>query len=138
MVRLRFGTHYRARDAKDGIDYQVSFDGGKSWKTVDRAAGPTAGDCKYVTFGDVPAGARTALVRFAATSRNATGIFNFRIDADYTEPRGGFRPVRVNYVWTENGRVKKDVHVARKPVETYTIHCDTDPVMKSITLDLAD
>jgi hypothetical protein len=138
MVRLRFGTHYRARDAKDGIDYQASFDGGKSWKTVDRAAGPTAGDCKYVTFGDVPAGTRTALVRFAATSRNATGIFNFRIDADYTEPRGGFRPVRVNYVWEENGRVKKDVHVARKPIETYTIHCDTKPVMKSITLDLAE
>jgi hypothetical protein len=138
MVRLRLGTHYRARDAKDGIDYQVSFDGGKSWMTVERAAGPTAGDCKYVTFADVPAGTRTAQVRFAATNRNATGIFNFRIDADYQEPRGGFRPVRVNYVWEENGTRKEDVHIARKPAETYTIRCAAKPVMKSITLDLAD
>jgi hypothetical protein len=118
MVRLRFGAHYRARDAKDGIDYQVSFDGGRSWKTVDRAAGPTPGDCKYVTFADVPAVTRKALVRFAATSRNATGLFNFRIDADYREPRGGFRPVRVTYAWEENGAAKQHVHVARAANET--------------------
>jgi hypothetical protein len=138
MVRLRFGTHYRARDAKDGIDYQVSFDGGKTWKPVDRAAGPTAGDCKYVTFSDIPAGTREALVRFAATSRNATGIFNFRIDADYQEPQGGFRPVRVTYRWQENGAAKEHVHVARRPAETYTIRCDSKPVMKSITMELAE
>src|SRR5207249_3719013 len=75
MVRLRFGAHYRARDARDGLDYQVSFDGGKTWATAGRAAGPTAGDCKYVTFDAVPAGARAALVRYAGTSRSATGIF---------------------------------------------------------------
>jgi hypothetical protein len=138
MVRLRFGAHYRARDAKDGIDYQVSFDGGKTWKTVDRAAGPTAGDCKYVSFSDVPASRREALVRFAATSRNATGIFNFRIDADYQEPQGGFRPVRVTYRWQENGAAKDDVHVARRPAETYTIRCESKPVMKSITMELAE
>src|SRR5262245_32426795 len=138
MVGLRLGAHYRARDARDGIDYQVSFDGGKSWKTVDRAAGPTPGDCKYVTFTNVPKGAREALVRFAATSRNATGIFNFRIDADYAEPRGGFRPVRVKYAWEEGGTAKEHVHVARKPSETYTIQCAGKPVMKSITLELAD
>jgi hypothetical protein len=138
LVRLRFGTHYRARDGKDGIDYQVSFDGDKTWKTVDRAAGPTAGDCKYVTFADVPAGSRKALVRFAATSRNATGIFNFRIDADYREPRGGFRPVRVTYAWEENGTAKEHVHVARAANETYPIRCAAKPVMKSIGLELAE
>jgi hypothetical protein len=138
MVGLRFGAHYRARDARDGIDYQVSFDSGKSWKTVDRAAGPTAGDCKYVTFDQVPTGTREALVRFAATSRNATGIFNFRIDADYAEPLGGFRPVRVKYGWEEGGTAKEHVHVARKPAETYSIRCDGKPVMKSIVLELAD
>jgi hypothetical protein len=136
LVRLRFGTHYRARDARDGIDYQVSFDGGHSWKTVDRAAGPTAGDCKYVAFADVPPGTRTALVRFAATSRNATGIFNFRIDADYREPRGGFRPVRVTYAWEEDGAAQRHVHVARAANETYPIRCAARPVMKSIALEL--
>jgi hypothetical protein len=138
MLRLRFGTHYRARDARDGIDYQVSFDGGKTWTTVDRAAGPTAGDCRYVTFADVPPNTRRALVRFAMTSRNATGVFNFRIDADYKEPNGGFRPVRVTYRWEENGQAKEHVHVARKANEAYTIRCAAKPVMKSIGLELAE
>jgi hypothetical protein len=138
LVRLRFGAQYRARDAKDAIDYQVSFDNGRTWKTVDRAAGPTAGDCKYVVFNEVPAGTRAALVRYAGTNRNATGIMNFRIDADYREPHGGFRPVKVTYSWDEDGQSKQDVRVARQPRETYTINCAVKPVMKSIVLELAE
>jgi hypothetical protein len=138
MVRLRFGAHYRARDAKDGIDYLVSFDGGKSWKAAGRAAGPTPGNCHYLTFSEVPAGTKEALVKYAGTSRNATGILNFRIDADFKEPQGGFRPVKVIYAWEENGKAMQDVHVARKPEETYTISCAVRPVMKSITLELAE
>jgi hypothetical protein len=138
LVRLRFGAHYRARDARDGLDYQVSFDQGNTWTTVDRAAGPTPGDCKYVVFGEVPAGTREALVRYAGTSRNATGILNFRIDADYREPFGGFRPVQVKYTWEEKGQAKQDIHVARKPHDTYTITCSNKPVMKSLVLELAE
>lgn len=138
MVRLRFGAHYRARDARDGLDYQVSFDEGKTWKTVDRAAGPTAGNCHYTVFPEVPPGTRAARVRFAGTSRNATGILNFRIDADYKEPSGGFRPVKVTYVWEEGGQAKEQVHVAKKPQETWTISCAAKPVMKSIALELSE
>ncbi len=138
LVRLRFGAHYRARDARDGLDYQVSFDGGTTWRTVGRASGPTAGDCKYVVVGDVPAGTRRALVRYAGTSRNATGIFDFRIDVDYREPAGGFRPVKVTYTWEEDGRPRQDVHVARTPRETYMITCAGKPAMKAIALELAE
>jgi hypothetical protein len=138
LVRLRFGCHYRARGAADGIDYQVSFDAGKSWKTVDRAPGGENGSCKYTVATEVPSGTREALVRYAATSRNATGVIGFRIDADYKEPFGGFRPVRVLYQWEENGRAKEDVHVARTPEEVWTITCAAKPVMKSITLELAE
>ena len=138
MVRLRFGAHYRARDARDGLDYLLSFDGGKNWKKVARAAGPTVGDCKYVTCADVPPRTRTALVRFAGTSRNATGLLNFRIDADYREPHGGFRPVKVTYTWEENGKEKRHVRVARKPHETYTITCAAKPLMRSVALELAE
>jgi hypothetical protein len=116
----------------------VSFDAGKTWKTAGRAAGPTPGDCKYVVFTDVPAGAKEVLVRYAGTSRNATGLLNFRIDADYREPFGGFRPVRVTYTWEEDGQPKKDVHVARQPQESYKIRCAARPVMKSIVLELAE
>jgi hypothetical protein len=138
LVRLRFGCHYRARDAKDGWDLQVSFDGGKTFQNVDRAAGPTAGSCKYVTFADVPAGTRKALVRFAGTQRNTTCLFDYRIDADYKEPRGGVRPVKVTYLWEENGQPKQDVHVTKEAEESYTINCAEKPVMKSIILERAE
>jgi hypothetical protein len=127
----------RVRDARDGIDYQESFDAGKTWRTVDRASGATAGDCRYTAVNEVPAGVRAALVRYAGTSRNATGLFNFRIDADYREPHGGFRPVRVTYAWDEAGQPREHVHVAHTPTESYTIACRRPPLMKSIVLELA-
>jgi hypothetical protein len=138
MVRLRFGAFYRARDARDGIDYRVSFDDGQTWRTVDRAAGPTAGDCKYITFAEIPPRTRHALVRYAGTSHSATGIFSFRIDADYVDPSGGFRPVKVTYTWEEDGQPREHTHIAHQPQETYTIACETKPVMKSISLELAE
>jgi len=137
MLRLRFGTHYRARDERDGWDYQVSFDDGKTWLPAGRAAGPTPGSGEYVTFADVPQGTRKALVRFQGAQRNTTGIFDFRIDADYAEPNGGFRPVKVTYVWEEGGAEKRDVHVASQPEETYKITCGQQPVMKSLIVELA-
>jgi hypothetical protein len=45
--------------------------------------------------------------------------------------------VKVTYVWDENGAEKKDVHVAQKPEETYTINCAAKPTMKSIVMELA-
>ncbi|MCK4298078.1 MAG: hypothetical protein KAX80_01020 [Planctomycetes bacterium] len=138
MVRLRLGTHYRARDARDGWDYLVSFDDGKTWEKVGRAAGPFPGNGEYVTFEDVPEGTRKALVRFQGTQRNTTLIMDLRIDADYLEPAGGFRPVRVTYVWEEGGVEKQHEHMATKPQETYTITCGDAPVMRTFTVELAE
>jgi hypothetical protein len=137
MTRIRFGAHYRARDARDVWEMQVSFNNGDTWKTVDKMAGPFRGNCKYVTFSEIPAGTKAALVRFSGTQGNTCCIFDFRIDADYKEPAGGFRPVQITYLWTENGAEKKDVHVAQKPDEKYQIKCDATPVMKSLIVELA-
>jgi len=137
MVRLRFGCHYRARDAADGWDMQISFDDGKTFKTIDRAGGPSKGNCKYLSVSDIPAGTRKALVRFSGQQRNTACIFDFRIDADYKEPAGGFAPVKITYVWEENGQEKKDEHVASKAEDTYTIECAGKPTMKSLIVELA-
>ena len=138
VVRLRFGCHYRARDERDGWDMSVSFDEGKTFTKAGRCEGPTPGSCKYVVFEDIPAGARSALVRWSGTQRNTTCLFNLRIDADYREPHGRFAPVKITYTWVENGQVKRDVHIARTPNEVYTIECKSRPVMKSIILELAE
>ena len=139
MTRLTISTHYRARDTRGGWDVAVSFDGGKTFKKVSRCAGPTVFAGDYVEVKDVPAGTRSAVVRWAGTTGwNATAIFNHRIDADYRLPHGGFRPVRITYVWEEGGTQKRDEHVARAAAETYAIHCDAKPLMRSMELQLAE
>ena len=138
ITRLRLGGQYRVRDARDRWDVQVSFDGGKTFKTVSTQSGPYAGICQYVTVADVPKETRVAQVRWVGTQRNTTCLFLLRIDADYRQPYGGFEPVKVTYVWDEGGVEKRDVHVARSPQEAYKITCAGKPLMKSIVLELAD
>ncbi len=137
MTRLRFGCNYRARDARDGWDMQVSFDGGKTYTTVDHAAGSTGnGSSKYVVVDKIPPQTREALVRFVGTQRNTTMISIVRIDADYKPANAGFLPVQVTYRWTENGHEKSNVHLAKTADETYTITCAEKPVLAAITLEV--
>ena len=138
MTRLRMNYHWRARDAKDGYEVQVSFDDGKTFKTVETLAGPFAGNTKYFTVGDVPAGTKQALVRLVAAQRNTTCLFDMRIDADYKEPTGGFRPLKITYVWDEGGTEKKDEHVVKTAAESYTIQCGAKTTPKSVVLELAN
>ncbi len=135
MTRLRFGGHYRARDKADRWDVSVSCDGGKSFRDVEPYLGPTQGKCQYATVSEIPPGTRAALVRWSGHQRNTTCLFFVRIDADYRQSQGGFRPVKVTYVWQEGGAEKKDVHVSRRPDETYHIPCASKPEMKSIALE---
>jgi hypothetical protein len=134
MTRLRFGCHYRARDVADGWDFKVSYDNGVTFTKVGRAAGPTPGSSAYVST-NAPAGKRDALVRFEAQQVNTACIFDFRIDADYAEPSGGFSPVKITYLWDESGAAKQDVHVAQSASEQYTINCPGKPTLKSIVLE---
>jgi hypothetical protein len=138
MTRLRFGGHYRARGKEDGWGLQVSFDDGKTFKTVDRMAGPVAGHTQWVTFSDIPAGTKSAKVRYAGHQKGTTCLFSFRIDADYKEPTGGLRPVKVTYNWEEGGKPQQKVLTGKSAAETFSIDCAEKPTMKSIVLELAD
>lgn len=140
ITRLRFGSHFRCRDKNgDSLEYQVSFDGGKTFKTLEHLTGPCYGpaqkDVKYITYNEVPAGTREALVRFAGEHRTVVMLFNLRIDADYMEPAGGVAPVKVSYLWEENGQAKQDVRVVKQDKEAWTIKCEAKPLMKSIVLE---
>jgi len=139
MTRLRLGAHWRARDRREGWGMLVSFDNGRTFKKAGSMPGPMVASCTYVTLEEVPPGNRKALVRFKSTrQRNTLCIFDFRIDADYKEPFGGFRPVKITYIWTEGGAQKRHVHVAKKPNETYRITCGKTPLMKTLIVELAD
>ena len=137
ITRVRMNLGYRARDARDSYEALVSFDGGKTYKKVGTMSGPTTGTTKYLTFSDVPAGAREAKIRLEGREVNATCLFALRFDVDYKEPNGGFRPVKITYVWDEGGKEMRHVHVATQPQETYTITCGPRTLVKSFTVELA-
>jgi hypothetical protein len=138
LVRLRTSAHYRARDAKEGWDVQVSFDEGKTFKTIDRYAGPVAGYCKSTVFSEIPAGTRKALIRYAGNQVSTTLLFACRIDADYKEPNGGFAPVKATLSWEEKGQARQHVQVAKATEDNFAIDCAEKPVMKALVLELAE
>jgi hypothetical protein len=137
LKRIRIGASYRARDKKDSYTVEVSFDKGKTWKPVGMLAGPGRTLCANLQFDKVPRGATKGQLRFTAKVLNTLNLFDLRIDCDYTLPHGGFRPVRITYLWEENGMEKKDVHIAFEPTKTYTINLAAEPKLKSIVLELA-
>jgi len=149
ITRFRMNAHYRARDyepvyldlksekLRDYYDVEVSFDAGKTWKKVTRLDRGQPASSKYVEFTDIPRKSREMLVRFSGVQNNTTRIFDLRMDADYRELDGGFRPVKITYVWTENDEEKTHSHIATKPQETWTIHCGPGTVAKSYTMELA-
>jgi hypothetical protein len=137
VTRVRMNLGYRLRDANDTFTVWLSLDDGKTFRQVDRLHGPTPGATKYITSGDVPPGSRAALVKLEGKEINTACLFGLRIDVDYKEPAGGFRPVKITYVWDEDGKPKTDVHVAAQPQEAYAITCGPKTVVKSFTVELA-
>jgi hypothetical protein len=138
MTRLRTSTFYRARDAKDAWEVAVSWDNGATWQTLEKLTGPGVHLTGFTPDAPAPPGTRQALVKWTGTERNTAVVFNFRIDADYAEPKGAFAPVKITYRWQEDRRDKEDVHVAKAAAETYSIDCGSTPKMTSITLELAE
>jgi hypothetical protein len=138
MTRLRISTVWRARDAKDGWQALVSFDDGKTFNPVPNGnlQGGTKGESRYLIVDSIPAGARQAKIKFAGTQRNTTCLFDLRIDADYKEPAGAFRPVKITYAWDESGQAKTHTHVAKSERETFGITAGAGAVAKSFAMEL--
>lgn len=135
LARLRAGASYRCYTDKQGFRLEASFDAGKTFAEIGRFDGAGRGNSRYLVFDRIPAGAKSALVRLTPIGK--PDLEDLRIDADYREPRGGFQPVKVTYVYEEAGQEKTDVHTASTAAESYAIHCEAKPQMKSITLELA-
>jgi len=131
IARIRIGVHWRARDLRDGFEISASFDGGKTWKSMQKLGLGQPANSTYFTFSDVPAGSREAQIKIAGVQKNTAAIFDMRIDADYEEPNGGFRPVKVTYVWEEDGKEKKDEHVCKTAEDAWTIPCGPKTVARS-------
>lgn len=138
ITRVRFGLSGRVNDPGDAWELQVSYDEGKTFKPLGAMRGPARFASKWVTATDVPPGTRSVLASYVARKSTVAMIFNLRVDVDYREPQGGFAPVKITYVWEEDGREKENVYVAARPDDVYKIVCNGAPRMKLITLERAD
>lgn len=146
ITRIRLGVHWRARNPADGYTVSASFDKGRTWKEMCKLDLAHPAKSGYFVFNDVPAGARDVRIKFDGTQTTGTEIFDLRIDVDYREPAGGFRPVKVTYTWEEGfpaaaegprRTVKTDEHVCMKPGDMWTIRCGPGTVVKSYAVELA-
>ena len=138
MHRLRIFAFYCARGDGDSWTASVSFDAGKTYRDLGKFDVPHRFMDKQITVSDIPANTTSALIRFTGTQKTATLLYNLRLDADYNEPHGTFRPVKITYNWSENGVEKTHTHIAKSPSETWKITCPTKPLLKSYTVELAD
>jgi hypothetical protein len=136
ILRLRMNCGYRARDAKDKYDVSVACGNESDFKPVETLNGPTSGNTKYFTYGSVPSGTRQLRVKLSGKEVMGTCMFGMRMDADYKQPNGGFMPVKITYVWEENGQTKTNEHVAKSPSDSYVIKCGANTVCKSVSLEI--
>jgi hypothetical protein len=137
IVRLRMNCGYRARDAKDEYEVSVACGNSTDFKHAETLAGPFGGNTKYFTVSSIPKGTRELKVKLTARQVMAVCMFGLRMDVDYKQPHGGFRPVKITYTWEENGQVKTNEHVVKSAAESYVIKCGPKTVCKSISLELA-
>lgn len=137
ITRIRMSAHWRAREARDGYEILASFDNGATWKSMQKLGLAQPANSVYFTFSDIPAGAKEAKIKLAGVQRNTACLFDLRIDVDYKEPYGGYRPVKVTYLWDEAGQPRQDEHVCKTPQETWTLKCGPKTVAKSFTVELA-
>ena len=96
------------------------------------------GASRYLIVNNVPANTKQAQVRFIGKQASAALIFDLRIDADYKEPAGGFKPTKITYTWDEAGQTKTDVHLVKTATETYPIKCGPNATVKSFAMELID
>ena len=113
------------------LAYGASFD-------LTPKEGGMKGASRYLIITNVPAHTKSAQIRLAGTQTNTTLIFDLRIDVDYNEPAGGFKPVKITYNWDESGAAKSDVHVAKSESDNWSINCGKGAQVKSFTMELAE
>ena len=136
IVRLRMNCGYRARDAKDKYDILVACGNETEFKPIESLTGPTSGTTKYFTDANIPKNTRQLKVKLSGKEMMGLCIFAMRMDVDYTQPNGGFLPVKITYTWDENGVTKTNEHIAKSNTDSYVIKCAPGTVCKSVTLEI--
>lgn len=108
LKQLRYGGRLYNRFPKSHIDFLHSFDQGQTWiKTYSLTDTKPPWDViHYETVKDIPAGAKSVLVKYilssAAAGTDACSIYAVRLEANHEPPGSPVSiPMEVTYTWDE-------------------------------------
>jgi len=149
IVQVRYGGRFYNRGPKSHIDLLHSFDGGQTWQksySLDRTD-PPWDVIHYETVKDIPAGARSMLLKYllnsSAAGPDACSIYSVRMEVNHKPQAATLRPIEVTFNWSE---VQSDYSLVERShtqlVEQmpcrYTINVggEDHPVMNSLRVNL--
>jgi len=150
MTRLTYGGRFYNRAPQATIRLAHSLDAGQTWTETYRLTSTESpwDVIHYETVGKVPAGTRSALVKYSLNAseagRGACSIYAMRLEANHQPVAPGFKPLEVTFRWNEVQRDRALVprsHTQRveKTPFRYTIHTGgaDHPLVESLQLNLA-
>ena len=149
ITRLTFGGRFYNRAPKSRIDLAWSLDG-KEWKTAWSLTSVEAPwDTIHYETADVPKGSRAVWVRYLMNSpqaeRAACSLYAVRMEANYLPADTTFRPILVNFNWSERDKDGKLVmrshqECVEKAPHRYTLNVggEDHPVMNTMIVSLRD
>jgi len=149
ITRLTFGGRFYNRAPKSRIDLAWSLDG-KEWKTAWSLTSVEAPwDTIHYETADVPKGSRAVWVRYLMNSpqaeRAACSLYAVRMEANYLPADTTFRPILVNFNWSERDKdgklvVRSHQECVEKAPHRYTLNVggEDHPVMNTMIVSLRD
>lgn len=150
MIRLIYGGRFYNRAPKATIRMAHSLDGGKTWVETYALTStePPWDVIHYETVGNLPAGTRSALVKYTLNAseagHSACSIYAVRMEANHRPVAPGFKPLEVTFRWNEvqsDRSLVSRTHTQRvdKVPCRYTINTGggDHPVVESLQVKLA-
>jgi hypothetical protein len=150
VTRLTYGGRFYNRAPKAAIRMAHSLDGGRTWSETYALTGtePPWDVIHYETVSPVPAGTRSALIKYslnaAEAGHSACSIYAVRMEANHQPVAPGFKPLEVTFCWKEMQSDRSTVsrshtqRVDQVPFR-YTINAGgaDHPVVESLRVNVA-
>ena len=107
MTRLTYGGRFYNRAPRAAVRLAHSLDGGQTWSETYALTStePPWDVIHYETVEPLPAGTRSALIRYSLNASeagpSACSIYAVRMEADHVPAAPGFQPLEVTFRWQE-------------------------------------
>jgi hypothetical protein len=141
LTRLTQGARMYVRSPGARIDFEHSFDEGKSWQKSFSFSDTEQpwDDIHHQVIEDIPAGTRSVLVKYVLKDAS---LYSLRMEANHKSAVDDFQPLEVTFNWSERQEdyslvERSHTQLVEKLPFTYTINVGgaDHPVVNSLTIN---